>query len=48
MQNADQIFIEGIWQEQERPNTELNMNCYDSNSHYSHEPNEVTFEFIEV
>ena len=44
MQSADQIFIEGIWEEPDLPNSESIHECPDSNSHRAQDGNEVTFE----
>lgn len=46
MHSADQIFIDGIWQEQELLKTEQSINCIDSSSHLSQDPNELKFELM--
>ena len=46
MHSADQIFIDGIWQEQELLKTEQSINCIDSSSHLSQDPNELKLELM--
>ena len=46
MHSADQIFFDGIWQEQERSKTELSIYCIDSSSHSSQDPSELKSELM--
>ena len=48
MHSADQIFFDGIWQEQERSKTELSINCIDSSAHLSQDPDELKFELLKL
>lgn len=44
MQSAEQIFIEGFWEEHDLPVNESKLQSHDSFSHRPNSRNEVTFE----